>query len=83
MEGCVIAIGKPQKAFVFLEECITAFLVCSGLSPCCSFDRWQMMAAGNKGPLFVLRNIAQEGRTLAGWNISMGLEAGRSYSRIR
>lgn len=33
MEGYVIAIGKPQKAFVFLEECITAFLVCSGLSP--------------------------------------------------
>lgn len=58
MEGYVIAIGKPQKAFVFLEDCITAFLVCNGLSPCCSFDRWQVMAAGNKGPLFVLRNTA-------------------------
>lgn len=70
MAGYAIAVCKLQKAFAFLEEYATAFMFC------CNFDRSQVMGGGNKGPLFVLSNTAQEGRTLTAWNIYRGLEEG-------
>lgn len=76
MDGYAIATCKPQKAPVFLEGCITAFLFCSGLPPCCNFDRRQVMGAGDKGPQSVLGNAAQEGRTPTAWNVYTGLEEG-------
>jgi len=59
---------------VFLEEYITALLFNGGLPPCCGFDQWQMMEAGNKGPQSALSNTAWEGRTSTAWNIYTGLE---------